>query len=260
MLKAVILAAGAGSRMGALTATTPKPLLPIDGRDSSCTFLAWHLRCLAAAGVAEIYVVGSPRVIAMATVAAEWIVNPLPAGDSGSAYSAWLAWQSPRRILDGRSRVLLMDADIVYDPRLLAELVAEGDPCSKTLVTTAHRETGEEVLVFAPPDRSDFPLRHGKGLAGNPIVAGLRCLGEATGITLWEPADHALLAERTSWVVHHSPAAARSEHEDVTQEMMLRRRVRAVRFGTERAFLEVDTPEDYGVLIAEIAPRLLART
>lgn len=264
MIKAVILAAGAGSRMGSLTVATPKPLLPIDGRDPTLTFLDWHLRCLAAIGVGEIYLVGNPqiagtRLAAMTGVAAEWILNPTPAGASGSAHSAWFAWQSPHRILDGLSRVILMDADIVYEPSLLEDLLAAPDTHSKTLIAGTHADSGEEVLVFAAPERPDVPRRHGKGLVGSPEVAGWSCLGEATGITLWEPADHALLAERTDWTIRHSAAGPRSEHEDVTQQMMLQDRVRAVRFGAERAFLEVDTLEDYRLLVEAVAPRLLAR-
>lgn len=266
MLKAVILAAGAGSRMGSLTATTPKPLLPIDGRDPTRTFLDWHLHALAAAGAGEIYLVGSPRtygarLAAMTTIAAEWILNPtLAAGVSGSAHSAWFAWQSPHRILDGRSRVILMDADIVYDPSLLADLLAAPDGHSRLLVATDHRDTGEEVLVFAEPARPQVPRRQGKGLRRSPDLAGWPCLGEATGITLWEPADHAALAERTDWAVRHSASGPQSEHEAVTQEMMLRDRVRAVRFGSERTFLEVDTPGDYRLLVEDVVPRLLERT
>ena len=259
MLKAVILAAGAGSRMGA---STPKPLLPIDGRDRSLTFLDWHLRCLAAAGVEAIYLVGSPRTFgtrlaSMDAVSAEWILNPTePASASGSAHSAWYAWQSPHRLLDGRSRVILMDADVVYDPTVLGDLVAAADDRSTMLVASEHASTGEEVLVFADPRALDRPRRLGKNLLGSSAVADLQCIGEATGIVLWDAADHALLVERTDWVVQSSPSGPRSEHEAVTQLMMAADRVRALSFGAERAFLEVDTPEDYRRLIDEIVPRL----
>jgi choline kinase len=256
--KAVVLAAGAGSRMGTLGAATPKPLLAIDGRDRTRTFLDWHLRALAAAGVEEIYLVGGPGLVgttlaAMADVAATWIVNPSDPRASGSAGSAACAWRSPHRLLDGRARVLLMDADIVYEPGILADLVAAPGAGSKISVCAARRGDGEEVLVFGDP-----PRRLGKGLAGSAAVAGLPCLGEATGITLWAPEDHAALAAATEWALHHSARGPLSEHEDVTQRMMDEHRVRAVTFGAERVFLEVDTPEDYRRLVEEVAPALLA--
>lgn len=48
-MKAMVLAAGLGTRMGRLTETTPKPLLDIGGE----TLIGRHLGRLAAAGVAE---------------------------------------------------------------------------------------------------------------------------------------------------------------------------------------------------------------
>lgn len=260
--KAVVLAAGLGSRMAAVGGGTPKPLLPIDGRPGSATFLDWHISCLSAAGVREIYVVGNartPRVRLRAseTVAVRWISNSSDdLRGSGSAHSAWFAWESPYHVLDGRSRVILMDADIVYDPRLVAELASAQGEQSKILVCTVHRDTQEEVLVFADPHAPEMPRWLGKGLPHTALVEGCACLGEATGITLWEPADHHVLRAVTQWTIRHTSAGTRSEHEDVTQRMMLLDRVRAVCFGAERVFLEVDTPEDYRFLVEEIAPRL----
>lgn len=53
MRTAVLLAAGRGARMGALTATTPKPLLSVGGRP----IMEWILRGLAGAGVERAVVV-----------------------------------------------------------------------------------------------------------------------------------------------------------------------------------------------------------
>ncbi len=53
MKTAVVLAAGRGSRMGALTAATPKPLLPVGGR----SLLEHIVRGLAGAGVERVIVV-----------------------------------------------------------------------------------------------------------------------------------------------------------------------------------------------------------
>lgn len=263
--KAVILAAGRGSRLGAVGDGTPKPLLPIDPATpgGGPTFLDWHVRCLAAVGVREIYLVGNrrtvgARVAAVDGVATQWILNPTEdLSCSGSAHSMWLAWTSTHRILDGRSRVVLMDADVVYDPALLHRLADDGDRAhSKLLVATQHQDTGEEVLVFGDPHLPTVPRRLGKGLRGTEAVAGAPCLGEAAGIVLWEPADHVLLAAETDWTMRSSALGTRSEHEDVTQLLMLRDRVRAVRFGAEHSFIEVDSPEDYARLRTEVFPRI----
>lgn len=51
-MRAMILAAGRGTRMEYLTASAPKPLLPLDGE----SLIGRHLRRLAAAGVDEIVI------------------------------------------------------------------------------------------------------------------------------------------------------------------------------------------------------------
>ena len=259
---AVILAAGRGSRLASVAAGTPKPLLPIDGAGGTVTFLDWHARCLAATGVRAIYLVGShrtvgARVAAPAGIATQWILNPnADPARSGSACSMQIAWTSAHRILDGASRVLLMDADVAYDPALLRLVADAPEPRSKLLVAAHHADTGEEVLVYGDPCAPGVPRRLGKGLRGTAAVAGMPCLGEAAGIVLFEPADHALLAALTDWCVNASPRAGRCEHEDVTQLLMLQDRVRAVRFGPEHPFIEVDTPADYARLRDEVFPRL----
>jgi choline kinase len=257
--KAIILAAGMGKRISKApeAVNTPKPLLPLDG--SGLTFLDWHLRALAAHGAREIYLVGSTvthgtKIAAMEKIPATWILNDFPGDQSGSGHSTHLAFTSPHQILDGRSRVVLMDADVVYDPTLFAELANAPSPRSKTLVCSKYRETDEEVMVFAD-ERGGAPRVHGKGLLGTPLVRGMRCLGEATGLLLLEPEDHALWLAASSWCMQFSTAKTRSEHEDITQRIMIARGLDAVSFDDDRRCMECDTPEEYEVVRAEMVPR-----
>lgn len=260
--KAVILAAGLGNRISGVSRDTPKPLLPIDGQKGSLTFLDWHLFALSKAGVKEIYIVGNKvtfgtRLRAMEEVKAEWILNPTEdLSTSGSGHSTWYAWGSKHGILDGKSRVVLMDADIVYDMGLMGLLAASPPGKSKTLICSDYRHTHEEVLVFADERSPEAPLYHGKGLLETSLVAGCTCMGEATGILLFEPGDHGVLRDVTEWTIRFSTAKARSEHEDITQRMMLLGRMSAVRFGKEHLFMECDTPDEYRVLTEEVYPRL----
>ncbi len=187
---------------------------------------------------------------------ATWILNPTDEESaSGSAHSAQYAWHSPHRILDGRSRVVLMDADILYDPVLLHRLASQPGPRSKTLVSARHDPGDEEVLVFARPDDRSRAVLHGKGLLGSPLTDGLVCVGEATGIVLFEPSSHAALAAATDWAIERSRGGTRSEHEDVTQLLMTRGDVDIVTFD-DAAFMECDTPEEYAVLREDLYPRL----
>jgi choline kinase len=258
--KAIILAAGMGNRISRVS-HTPKPLLPLDGKDGP-TFLDWHLWSLAKAGVKEVYLVGNPKTFgtqlrAMRDVKATWILNPTEdVSTSGSGHSASFAFNAPHNILDSKSRVILMDADILYDPSIYATLGADQRAESKTLVCTDYRETDEEVMVFAPTAKPDVPCWHGKGLLGTPMAAGTRCLGEATGILLWEPQDHAALRATTDWVIRFSTAKTRSEHEDLTQRMMHQQRLVALGIGREIPFMECDTPEEYVVVTQGMYPRL----
>jgi choline kinase len=151
-----------------------------------------------------------------------------------------------------------MDADIAYEPRLFELLRDAPVGRSKTLVCGDHRDTNEEVLVFRDMG-AGLPRIHGKGLIGTGLVRNEDCVGEATGILLWEASDHELLAAATDWCIRYSTAKTRSEHEDITQRMMLAGRVEAVSFGADLLFMECDTPEEYEVLTREMYPRIAAK-
>jgi choline kinase len=255
--KAIILAAGMGKRIanGPSLANTPKPLLPLD-ETHKLTFLDWHLRALSAHGAKEIYLVGSKvtfgtQLTAMEKIPATWIMNDFPGDETGSGHSTHLAFTSKHNLLDGKSRVILMDADVVYDPSLIGELANAPGPRSKTLVCSKYRETDEEVMVFA----DDAPRVHGKGLLGTPLVRGMRCCGEATGLLLLEPEDHALWLAASSWCMQFSTAKTRSEHEDITQRIMIARGLDIVSFDDVRRCMECDTHEEYDVVRAEMVPR-----
>ena len=257
--KAIILAAGMGKRISKApaAANTPKPLLPLD--DSGLTFLDWHLRSLAAHGAKEIYLVGSTatygtKLAAMEKIPATWIMNDFPGDQSGSGHSTHLAFTSKHQILDGRSRVVLMDADVVYDPSLFAELASAKSRRSKTLVCSHFRETDEEVMVFADEGNGE-PRVHGKGLLKNTLVRGMKCIGEATGLLLLEPEDHALWLAASTWCMQFSTAKTRSEHEDITQRLMVARALDAVSFDDDARCMECDTPDEYDVVRAEMVPR-----
>lgn len=260
--KAVILAAGMGKRIAGVAGTgaqIPKPLLPLDD-SGKLTFLDWHLRALAAHGAREIYIVGSKatfgtKVAAMEQHPATWIMNDFPGDVTGSGHSTHLAFTSEHAILDGKSRVVLMDADVVYDPSLYAEL-AKGLPGrSRTLVCGRFRETDEEVMVFG--DERGVPRLHGKGLLKTPMVRDLTCMGEATGLLLLEPADHTIWLEAAAWCMRFSTAKTRTEHEDITQRLLTLGALDAVVFDDDTRCMECDTPDEYDVVRRDMVPRWL---
>ena len=257
--KCIILAAGMGKRIAGVGGP-PKPLLPLD-ETGQLTFLDWHIRSLAAAGVKEIYLVGSKatfgtRTAAMADHPVTWIMNDFPGDVSGSGHSTHLAFTSGHDILDGKSRVVLMDADVVYDPSIWSDIAgnrASTPARSKTLVCGRFRETDEEVMVFA--DAKTTPRLHGKGLLRTPMVRDMTCLGEATGLLLLEPNDHALWLGAAAWCMSFSTAKTRSEHEDITGRLLLMGALDAVVFQDEARCMECDTPDEYEVVRKEMVPR-----
>lgn len=258
--KAIILAAGMGKRIAGVAGTgaqIPKPLLPLDD-SGNLTFLDWHLRALAAHGAREIYIVGSKatfgtKVAAMEQHPATWIMNDFPGDVSGSGHSTYLAFTSEQAILDGKSRVVLMDADVVYDPSLFADLAGGPSARSRTLVCGRFRETDEEVMVFG--DERGVPRLHGKGLVKTPMVRDLTCMGEATGLLLLEPGDHTTWLGAAAWCMKFSTAKTRTEHEDITQRLLTMSALDAVVFDDDTRCMECDTPEEYEVVRRDMVPR-----
>lgn len=257
--KAIILAAGMGKRIANAEGGSqiPKPLLPLDN-SGKLTFLDWHLRALRAHGAREIFIVGSKatfgtRLAAMDHIPATWIINDFPGDVSGSGHSTHLAFTSEHDILDGKSRVVLMDADVVYDPALIAELAQGESGGSKTLVCARFRKTDEEVMVFG--DDRGVPRLHGKGLLETPMVKDLTCMGEATGLLLLEPADHAAWKGAAAWCMKFSTAKTRTEHEDITQRLLTMGTLDAVIFDDDSRCMECDTPEEYEIVRREMVPR-----
>lgn len=173
-MKAMILAAGLGTRMRPLTDRCPKPLLPVAGKP----LLVHHLERLAAAGIREVVINVSYR--------AEQIIEAL--GD-GSAFGVAIAWSREEAPLEtgggihralpllGESPFLLVNGDIWCDL----------DPAS---LPTLDDDLAHLVLVDNPEHhpRGDFHLTPG----GRVLDQGTPRLTFA-GISLLDPAlvaDH----------------------------------------------------------------------
>ncbi len=149
-MRALILAAGVGRRLGPRAETDPKVLLRFDGR----SLLERHLQLLHAGGVDEVVLgVGfeAGRVTAEldrlsldGAMRISTVFNPDYA--RGSVVTIW----SLRDALSAGGDVLVMDGDVLYDRRML-----------KRLLSTHHRncflldrdvEPGEEPMKLAMKD------------------------------------------------------------------------------------------------------------
>lgn len=122
-MKGVILAAGQGKRMGSLTATTPKSLVPILGRP----ILDFQLEALESVGIKEIFVVTGFQATALDQYLhnrAKTIFNAKFA-ETNSLYSLSLV----RNWVDGCDFILL-NGDMVVDSALIHQLIRCPESCA----------------------------------------------------------------------------------------------------------------------------------
>ena len=274
--QAVLLAAGRGSRLHQHTQEIPKALLPIGPRSlkdaTETNFLRRQVELLHQLGVQQIViVVGTLRhmiedEVKRWSIPVSLVVNPTPdIATSGSLHSFQFAANAGLGILDGRHQTLLLDADIVYHPRVLA-LLLEAPQCSAALVAKRHRGDQEEVCVYGTAQRPRFL---GKGLTAS-LVAGEPTLGEAAGIVKFAPEDHALARETMDWMLGgphasegsprfrgYGPARRATEHEELTQRFMHYGRMRCVLFDEDLPFMECDDAGEYRIVREEFYPALL---
>jgi len=147
-MKAIIFAAGVGRRLQAVTQGKPKCLVEIGGR----TLLSRHVECLTKLGVdCMVLVVGFAQDAIRDAMAAEssareirWVVNDQFV--RGSIMSLWAA----REEMD--DNVVLMDADVLYAPEILARLVRSSQSSALLMDETVKQES-EECMIAAQDGR-----------------------------------------------------------------------------------------------------------
>jgi choline kinase len=131
-MKAVILAAGMGTRIKTITRTMPKILTKL-GNNS---ILDFQLKSLRFAGIEEVViVVGYMKEkiynylenIKYHIPNVKYVFNSCFA-ETNNAYSLYLALKSMQTKLDNEI-VLVLDGDIIFDPKILMELVPYENAC-----------------------------------------------------------------------------------------------------------------------------------
>lgn len=114
-MKAILLAAGQGKRLGTYTNGKPKCLLPL-GKE---TVLSRELRQLREAGIddADIYVLGGYKAEELAPIAPHLLVNP-DYDKYENSYSLGFALQHVPK-----DDVLILDTDLCFDGSLLSDML-----------------------------------------------------------------------------------------------------------------------------------------
>jgi choline kinase len=223
----ILLAAGVGSRLRPHTDSLPKCLLPV-GREA---LLPRSLRALRGAGITEcVLVTGYLHALVQDAVATLHLpitvrfVHNAQYASTNNNYSLWLALQS-----EPRDDVLVLDADILFDPRLLDILLSDAAPDALLM----RRDDGlgpEEIKVEV---ERGFVRKIGKG------VPPSRAAGESIGIERFSRTT----AEKLATILEHR--RDRNEFYEASFQDMIDAGVPIAAIPTRGlACMEIDTPED----------------
>ncbi len=245
-MKVLLLAAGVGRRLGDPTRQLPKALLPFGEK----SLLQRHFEILQSFAITDIsvtvgHLAGTIREeIDRLGLTGQVRTIDNPRYREGSVVSLW----SGRDVLMSGEPVLLMDADVLYDSRLMARLLT-GHPANCFLLDRAIAP-GEEPVKLCIRDGHivDFHKR--------PQIAH-DWHGESVGFFRLTPAVAAELAGRTDAYVR----AGRSqfEYEEPMRDMVLAAAPGTFGFAevTGLPWTEIDFAEDVRRAQTVILPQLI---
>lgn len=170
-MKAIILAAGVGSRIRPLTDNCPKSLLKVDGK----TILEMMISHIQDCGINEvIFVLGylKEQIIEYVKINfpdlnAHFIVNERYE-DTNTGYSLMLT-----KHLVGDSAFIKFDADVVFDKEILNQLIASKHENCLCIDTNIHLDA-EEIKVTVKDDN--------RVIKASKTVAPKDAVGESIGI------------------------------------------------------------------------------
>lgn len=182
--KAVILAAGRGTRLGARSDETPKCLLPVAGK----ALLDHHLDALAGAGVDDVTVVcgfEARRVMAHAAGRCRFVVNDRYAS-TNSIVSLHMAGPHVRG-----EAFLFQNADVLYAPELVRRFVGAPHANACLVDPLRPRAEGEYHVALAAGRIADYSL----------AVSVERSVGQSAQLVKVGAADSAAFIGRLGEVI-----------------------------------------------------------
>lgn len=241
-MKAIIFAAGVGRRLQGVTQGRPKCLIEIGGR----TLLSRHVEYLGRFGVRKVVlVVGYAQEHIRKAMSADsfaqdirWVVNEQ--FTRGSMTSLWAA----RSEMD--EDIVLMDADVLYAPAILARLLHSPMPTALLMDDTVKQES-EECMIAA---------KSGRVLTLSKILPPVYDeAGEGVGFLKVQKQDIPALLHSVQ--AHVEAGALDLEYEDALKDFF-----HEVPVGYEKIggipWIEIDFPEDIERASSKILPAVRA--
>jgi choline kinase len=248
-MRAIILAAGRGLRLQqADDRQLPKCLLQFGGM----SLLERHLRLLRQAGVAEVVLALGYR---HERVEAEldrlnWLPRPEIVLNPRFELGSVLTVHSAADALTRGGDVLLMDADVLYDQRIVTALVAGDGPANRVLIDRDF-EAGDEPVKLCISEGVPIELR--KKL--EPELT-YDMIGESVGFFRFNQAGAGRLASLVEDYVTRD--CAHMPHEEAVRDLLRERsQIFEVADVTGAPWIEIDFPTDVIRAAHEVLPQLL---
>ena len=243
-MKAIILAAGQGSRLGSQGKEIPKCLVEFEGKN----LLRRHIEILTNCGIAKIVlVVGHKQEMirdeiesGFETVDIEIVFNPEFL--KGSILSLWCAL---KHLLKEKS-ILLMDADVLYDARMIGKLLKSKH--TNCLLFDRNFEPGDEPVKVCFHRGKIVEFR-------KKINTKFETVGESIGF-------FKLGESGINWLFESTEGFVRQEKFEAPYEEAIRKVVleNQKEFGFEDAtglpWIEIDFPKDVIQARNKILPKL----
>jgi len=247
-MRAIILAAGRGLRLQqSADRQLPKCLLRFDGM----SLLERHLRMLKNAGVDDVVVAAGFRreLIEAELDRLDWQPRPQVVLNPRFELGSMLTVHTVADALTRGGNVLLMDADVLYDERIVNALVAGDEPVNRLLIDRDF-EAGDEPVKLCVRDGVPVELR-------KQLAAGLDfdTIGESVGFFRFDEAGARRLAALVAGYIARD--GAHLPHEEAVRDLL---RERSQRFEvadvTGAPWIEIDFPVDVARAAQEVLPQL----
>ncbi|HSZ07360.1 MAG TPA: phosphocholine cytidylyltransferase family protein [Steroidobacteraceae bacterium] len=247
-MRAIILAAGRGVRLQLPEdSQLPKCLLRFDGM----TLLERHLRMLKSAGVEDVLLAVGFRhgLIEAELERLRWEPAPEFVFNLQFELGSVLTVHTAADALCRGGDVLLMDADVLYDERMLEALLAGDRPVNRLLIDRDF-QAGDEPVKLCLRDKVPVELR-------KQLAADLKfdTIGESVGFFRFDQACARRLAALVAGYI--DSGRAHMPHEEAVRDLLKERgEVFEAADVTGLPWIEIDFPNDVVRAAEEVVPRL----